>query len=350
LSKTLPILPFLPSFQRFLYFLFLLLLLSTYSCKQRPKSISFYFWRTQLQLDSLERQTLKNNAVNTLYIRYFDLDFQPGDSLPAPVAPIDLGKDRIAQSIVPVIFIKNRVFERLDSLKLTILAQNTLNLVNSINLSKQIITHSIQFDCDWTETTKIAYFNFLRQYKRLANQPISATIRLHQIKYPLRNGIPPVDCGVLMYYNIGSISTANNNSIYESAIAARYITYLKTYPLDLDIALPIFSWSQQIRDGKILQLLNKMNFRHFENDSNFVLQKNKQFRVRHACFHGGYYFKENDLVKIEYVQEKELLDIIASVNDNSNHRIKNLLFYDLDSENLALYEKDIFRKIVDHTN
>lgn len=342
--------PFSANFKRILQFQLLLLLFGASSCKQRPKSISFYFWRTNLQLDSLEKQTLKDNAVKTLYIRYFDLDWTPGDSFPAPVAPINPGKDSIEQTVVPVIFIKNRVFEGLDSPKLAILAQKTLNLVNSINVSNQLKTQSIQFDCDWTETSKIAYFNFLRQYKRLANQPISATIRLHQIKYPLRTGIPPVDYGVLMYYNMGSISPANNNSIYESTIAARYITYLKTYPLNLDIALPIFSWAQQIRDGKILQLLNKMNFRHFENDSNFVLQKNRQFRVRHACFHAGYYFKENDLVKIEDVREIELLDIITSINDNSNHRIKNLLFYDLDSENLALYEKDIFRKIMDHTN
>ncbi len=348
--KIPPILPFLAFFKRFPHFLFCFLLIGASACNHRSKSISFYFWRTNLQLDSLEKQTLKHNAVRTLYIRYFDLDWPTGDSFPAPLAPISLGNDSIEQTVVPVIFIKNRVFEGLDSQKLAILAQKTLHLVNSINRSKQLVTHSIQFDCDWIESSRDAFFSFLRQYKQLTGQTISATIRLHQIKYPLRTGIPPVDYGVLMFYNMGNISPADNNSIYEKGIASRYISFLKTYPLDLDIALPIFSWAQQIRDGKILQLLNKMNLSHFENDSNFVLQKNKQFRVLHACFHGGYYFKENDLVKIEYVQEEELLDIIASINNNSNHRIKNLLFYDLDSENLALYEKDTFRKIMDHTH
>ena len=90
-----------------------------------------------------------------------------------------------------------------------------------------------------------------------------------------------------------------------------------------------------------------MNFLHFENDSNFTALPQKRFAVKHACFHGGYYFKENDLVKTEHVTEGDLLQMADQINQHSNHQIRNLIFYDLDKENLALYEKNIFRKVLD---
>jgi len=266
------------------------------------------------------------------------------------LSPIQFGKDTVTQKVVPVIFIKNRVFEHLDSQNLVILAKKTQKLVNSINVTNRLYTSQIKFDCDWTDKSRLAYFYFLQQYRLITKQPIAATIRLHQVKYPLQTGIPPVDLGVLMYYIIGLIDASFGNSIYEPAIAARYIQSLKSYPLSLDIALPIFGWAQQIRNGKVIHLLNKMNHRHFENDSNFVLQKTGWFTAIHACFHGGYYFKEGDQIKTEHVSEKALINIVQSINANSNHRIKNLIFYDLDKENLALYEKDIFRKIMDATD
>ena len=126
--------------------------------------------------------------------------------------------------------------------------------------------------------------------------------------------------------------------------------FLQSYPLALDVALPIFCWGQQISEGKVVKLLNKMTFLHFENDSNFIVIKKNWYRVKHSCFHAGYYFKEMDLVKIEYVTGDELLDIMTQINKFTNHHIRNLIFYDLDKVNLDLYDKEIFSKINAHTD
>jgi hypothetical protein len=321
------------------------------SCRhQRSKSISFYYWRTSFHTDPFEKQTLQNNGVQTLYIRYFDVDIAPADSVPKVIAPIIFDTSSITDSIIPVIYIKNRVMERLGDTGTTMLAQKVYKLVAHIDHSINITSKEIQFDCDWTETTKKAYFLFLQQYKTLSKQIISATIRLHQIKYVNRTGIPPVDRGVLMYYNMGDIDAGPANSIYDKPIAAKYNPFIKSYPLTLDIALPIFAWGLQLREGKVVKLLNKMNFLHFENDSNFTRTSKNRYAVKHACFHGGYYFKENDAVKTEHVPEEDLLDIIKQVNRYSNHRISNLIFYDLDKENLLLYDKNVFQKILDRLN
>lgn len=317
-------------------------------CYQPARSISFYYWRTSFLLDSTEKQTLQSNHTAMLYTRYFDIDFAPTDSAPAPIAITRFDSSRIVINIIPVIYIRNRVFEKNSSALVKQLPKKVYALVSSISKSIQQSPTTIQFDCDWTESTRDAYFQFLQQYKIISGQTVTATIRLHQVKYAARTGIPPVDNGVLMFYNMGEINAGNLNSIYDKSTAEKYSPAIKTYPLSLDIALPIFAWGLQIREGRVIKLLNKMNFLHFENDGNFILQNNNRYVANHACFHGGYYFQKNDEVKTEHVPEKDLMNIVEQVNRNSNHRIRNIIFYDLDKENIRLYEAGVFKKIMDH--
>lgn len=329
-------------------FLFLLVLIA--GCRRQPKPLSFYYWKTQFALNGYEKSVLKEHAVKSLYVRYFDVDFKEGDIQPIPVSPVVLDTTVRLFRIIPVIFIKNRTFERLPSADIATLARNVFGLVSQISRSQQIITREIQFDCDWTERTRDKFFEFIRQYRAIAQQTISSTIRLHQVKYKERTGIPPVDYGVLMYYNIGAITGDNNNSIYERSVANRYNSYIKSYPLPLDIALPVFSWALKVRDGKVVELLNKINISQFKNDSNFISVKTEWYKAKHACFKAGYYFKENDVIKPEQVPAGDLLDITTHINQNTNHRIGKLIFYDLDSTNLVQYEKDIFKKILSNTD
>lgn len=318
------------------------------ACNQRSgKSISFYYWKTIFSLNSLEKETLEHNSVNTLYVRYFDVDFAPGDNQPKPVSPVLLDTSIHNYHIVPVVYIKNRTFERLDTAGVAAITQKILNLVSQVSRSANITTNEIQFDCDWTESTKEKYFLFITHYRSLSKNIISSTIRLHQVKYLRRTGVPPVDRGVLMYYNIGDINSGNYNSIYEKLIADKYSGFIRSYPLTLDIALPVFSWGLKINDGKVVQLMNKINFSHLQNDSNFIQVNKNRFIVKHACFKAGYYFREEDEVKIEHIPGKSLLEMAEQINRYSGAKTGNLIFYDLDSSNLIRYDKNIFKKILD---
>jgi hypothetical protein len=303
------------------------------SCKQHSnKSISFYYWKTQFHLNEYEKETLTRNGVNTLYVRYCDVDID------GPVAPVSFDSTARGYNIIPVVYIKNRVFEKINP---DTLAENVFNFIKA---------GEVQFDCDWTEKTKENYFRFIRSFKNFSKQRVSCTIRLHQVKYPGRTGIPPVDYGVLMYYNMGSISAGPQSSIYERSIASKYNSFIRNYPLELDVALPVFSWGLKIREGRVVELLNKIYFAHFKNDSNFRYVKNNWFITTNACFKAGYYFAKDDMVKIEQVPAADLLQMAEDVNRNSNQKIRNILFYDLDSSNLAQYEKDIFQKVLGRFN
>ncbi|HLZ85635.1 MAG TPA: hypothetical protein VKQ52_00290, partial [Puia sp.] len=242
------------------------------------------------------------------------------------------------------------VFERSTPAGLPVLVDKVWGLVRRISTSAQVQPQEIQFDCDWTEHTKTSYFSFLRQYRQRSGALLSSTIRLHQVKYPDRTGIPPVDHGVLMFYNMGNIDAGAGSSIYDRSIAHRYTPSLRTYPLTLDLALPIFSWALQVRDGKVIQLLDKMNAGSFEKDTNFIRTGPKGFSTRHAGFLKGYYFQENDAVKIESVSSGDLLEIVGEVNRHTNHRIRDLIFFDLDRQNLLQYDKTLFKEILDHTD
>jgi hypothetical protein len=318
------------------------------ACRQQSKPVSFYYWKTQFSLNGFEKNVLKEHAVKSLYVRYFDVDFKPDDAQPTPVSPIQLDTAIKPFKVVPVIFIKNRTFERLQTADVGTLAKNVFALVSQISQSQHIATYEIQFDCDWTERTRDNYFLFIRRYRAISPQTVSATIRLHQVKYKERTGVPPVDYGVLMYYNMGAINGDNTNSIYERAVANRYNSFIRTYPLPLDVALPVFSWGLTIRDGRVVELLNKINFTQFENDSNFVQISNNRYATKHACFKAGYYFREKDEIKQEHVPADDLLEITNQINKYSNHRIGKLIFYDLDSTNLVQYEKDIFEKVLNN--
>lgn len=324
---------------------FYLVLFSACQTKQPVPAVSFYYWKTYFNLSQYEQQVLQQNKVDTLWLRYFDVDIAPQDSLAKPISVIRFDSLPVKQYIVPVIYLKNRVFERLDTTAIAQLSQQVQGLVSQISQHKNLQPAQIQFDCDWTDKTQNKFFYFLQRYKTQSKQRISATIRLHQVKYSDQTGVPPVDYGVLMFYNMGSIDTSRNNSIYEKQNAQKYITSLQNYPLQLDVALPIFSWGIQIREGKVVQLLNKMYVQDFENDPHFVKIAPNRFSTQQANFKGGYYFLVDDEVKIENISPANLTEMANMIQLNSRKSINNLIFYDLDSLNIANYEKTTFRQV-----
>ncbi|HLX65944.1 MAG TPA: hypothetical protein VKR41_03080, partial [Puia sp.] len=75
--------------------------------------MSFYYWNPTFTLDSVEGDILQSNDVRTLYIRYIDVDWAPADSAPGPLAPLIYAISPAGYAIIPVVSIRNRVFEKL---------------------------------------------------------------------------------------------------------------------------------------------------------------------------------------------------------------------------------------------
>lgn len=325
-------------------FVFLLLL----SCnKTKEPIVSFYYWKTIFKLSPAEKEVLQDNNVTKLYIRYFDIGLHPQTQEPIPISPIHFQETSNGFEIVPVVFIKNKVMLQ-TNLDVENLAQKTFRLVEEINIKNKIVSKEIQIDCDWTLDSKDNYLKFIERFKKLSHKKLSATIRLHQVKYFKKTKIPNVDSGVLMFYNMGSIAPDSLNSIYSSKIAERYLKSLKKYPLHLDFALPIYSWGVHIRNEKVIGLRSKLNLNELKKDKNFEQIDAIFFKVKKATYKNGVFYEENDKLKIESISAEDLKKMAQELDENLAQKPNEIIFYDLDEFNINTYEKNIFKQVVSY--
>ena len=158
-------------------------------------------------------------SIKKIYPKFFDVDWDFNQQAPVALASISFSTtipQKIA--IVPTVFITNRTLVHLPANNLTDLANKIVQkLVRQMQALPNNAIQEIQFDCDWTQSTKTKYFDLLQLLKKAFHPKgiqLSATIRLHQIKYLQKTGVPPVSRGMLMYYNMGEVQKATtNNSI-----------------------------------------------------------------------------------------------------------------------------------------
>ncbi len=279
----------------------ILLIFITISCKRETvNNRAIYYWKSTFQLSAKESQKLKDNQINTIYLRLFDVDWNREINQNQPIGKISFNDRLFDFQVIPVIYITQQAIRREpqpDSL-----ASRIFHLVNSTLSKERLSFKELQVDCDWTDNSREQYFQLIRKMKELLHgRKISVTIRLHQAKYRLRSGIPPADKGMLMFYNMGKLDFANSsNSIYDEQISKAYTDYLKSYPLQLDVVIPAFSWLVQYRNGETIDLINEIASTDLNDITRF--KHNGQFWIsRKAQFINGTYFAKNDLIKQESV-------------------------------------------------
>lgn len=324
-----------------LIFLFLCL-----GCKHEARvlpSVSFYYWRTTFALGEAERKALHDCGVTRLYVRYCDVALKQGKAV--PVAPV-VFQDEVpdAVGIVPVVYIRNEVM--LDrELDPAALAKQIIAYIEQINTSRGITSSEIQIDCDWTLASRDAYFSFLNALRQPGDYTVSVTIRLHQVKYFARTGVPPADRRVLMYYNMGHIDGEVTSSVYDRATALDYLDHAGAYPHVLEVALPVFTWGIHLRDNRVIGLLNKTDESAFLGDRHFDRKTEPFFEVTENVLKMGRYFKRGDRVKIETVRADDLREMADDLADKLPYAPREIIFYDLDAFNLNHYDEAILETV-----
>lgn len=322
-------------------YLFFFAIILCIGCKKEtePVAISFYFWKTAFNLTPKEHAVLTDLNVTKLYLRYFDVALKNDTAL--PVAPIVFKQKPDGYKVVPVVYIKNEVF--LEPIATDSLAANIFKYINQISESGNVKVDEIQFDCDWSLKSKQNYFQFIEYFKKL-HPNVSATIRLHQVKYPEKTGIPNVTSGTLMYYNMGTISADESNSIYSQKIAKNYVHSLQNYKLPLNIALPIFSWGVQIRDQQIVNLIGGLRLADLEKE-HFKKITEKRYKVLKDVVYEGRFLAKDDEIKLEDVSPSQLKEMMNDIKKNRSQKPNEIILYDLNESNLNAYEKEDFKDI-----
>lgn len=328
-----------------------MLLLLFSACKDKGTAgTAFYFWKTVFQLSPREAGLLRTAADGHLYLRFFDIAWNAQEKQAMPNGVITFKQPASGLSITPVIYITNQSLQQTELAHMDSLACKANRLLCRLATANGMVYQSVQIDCDWSVATKTKYFTFLRAFKRYNGKSLEATIRLHQIKYPERTGVPPVDKGLLMFYNMGRISPDLNarNSIYNPEDAAAYIEALPHYHLPLDVALPIFSWTIQIRAGKVAQSYAKITLTELSDPQNFEALKSKNqfvpaFKALKSFYLKGIYVKQGDLFKFESIDKENLTAAAKQVSAYlAPLKNRNIIYYEISSVSLLpLHAKDI---------
>ena len=319
------------------------------SCSSAEKEVhrAIYHWQTQLELSKLEDDFLGKAEISKLYVRFFDVDKLTSASEILPQAEI-ICKDSLPNhlEIIPTIFLTNRSFREITPPALDSLVERVLRKTKY--LWKQFPDHSwreLQLDCDWSGQTREAYFQFLDKIKeRLYQQDIqlSVTIRLHQLKYPRKTGVPPADRGMLMFYNMGDLENKEtSNSILDTMIAQQYITPSSgNYPLALDIALPIFSWGVLFREDRMIKLINNLQATRLDGDARFDKIGENQYQVRQSTYLDAYYLYKGDQIRCEKVKYTELLKSATLLRSITKQNSFAVSYYHLDTATLKNYSHE----------
>jgi hypothetical protein len=336
---------------RILFSGFSLLLILSGCMADRQVSRSFYYWKPEFHLDAESSQLLNTLQSNRIYLHCFDVKWDVDKSKPYLLNKVVVLKDsQLAQlDIVPVVFLSANCMTQIKANQLKELSDLILSQISDISMNAGFSWHEIQFDCDWNELNKDQYFgllNFIKSNLNPIDQRLSCTIRLHQIKYPDVSGVPPVDRGMLLYYNMSKINEpGTRNSIYDPEVAARYVSYVKDYRLPLDIALPVFSWGVHQRDNEVIAVINDMNLAETKASNLFDEKAKGLFAPKFQCTFKGVNFLETDRLRVEEISPNRSLQAAQQIKPFLNDVNLNVALFQLDSANTARYGEEAFEEL-----
>ncbi|RXQ91023.1 hypothetical protein EO244_13040 [Ancylomarina salipaludis] len=324
------------------FYIFILLLAYMSCSKENPvkKDIAFYHWKAKADFTKTYRQAIETTEANRVYMHYFDIEPLKkvnwyDDGIYPTYVLKSVAKDYQNLDIIPVVYIANPVFKT-DDLDVSKLSKKISKLIDQISqkhFNRKI--KRIQIDCDWTETTRASYFELLRKLKN--DFTIDVTIRLHQIKFKERTGVPPVGTGTLMLYNMGDLKDKAQNSILESAIVGQYINAESTYPIKLKIALPLFSQTVVTNKTNKIKLIKNTHRSVLENDPHFKQINPTNFEVVRDTLYKGFYLAQGYHLKLEDVQQSELCASYELIK-KSKLNTQGIIFYHLDDHSLLNYD------------
>ena len=309
----------------------LLLAIVLAACETQPSNLSLksaaignsiYYWRTTFELTATDKAFLQRHDIRRIYLRMFDvaaeldLDNDTYEAVPIATTRFD---SEIPDSIeiVPTVYITLEALRAMqgEEEKYAELIVERLRAMASYNGCGKI--REMQFDCDWTASTRTSYTTLCRTARERLHRDtiaLSATIRLHQ----LAEEAPPVDYGVLMLYNTGALKNPETrNSILDIADVRPYLRKGK-YAIPLDYAYPVFGWGVLFHDGKFQRIVSRP-----EEET----------------------LGEGDTIRVERPNRYVILAAKQLVEEALGAPARGNILYHLDKEQLKHYSDDEIAKI-----
>lgn len=331
-------------------FSFLIIILCFLHCDTNEQQVNFYHWSQTLNLSEVEQNTLEKTKTQKLYTRFFDVTWDNYRfEKPVPASVISITNLPKEVEIVPVVYITEETMKKIDSTTYSLqdFANRVYNKINAIAKEHSIELNEIQIDCDWTESSESNYFRFLSMLKKRLNkeQVLSATIRLHQVKYKEQTGIPPVDKGVLMVYNMGKITDEEEqNSIFNKTTTQQYLYGFNDYELPLNLALPAFSWVIHFKDQDIQNVLADVSPKLL--DSLPALEKIEfnRYRATRNTMVKHWYVPKGSTLRLESAQQEDLEWALQTFDEKIKNKANpyEIIFYHIGSANVQSLPNQVY--------
>lgn len=327
----------------------MLLISGCNSSSRKTITPGFYYWQSNYELSKAEETALSSTGAKKIYIKFFDISWDKAAAQPVPASGISFSEIPEGLHIVPVIFITNETLQQLGEPELQTLAFKMSRKLEGILLENNIkAPQEIQLDCDWTESTRDKYFSLITQLKNYpawAEIKWSATIRLHQVKYPETTGIPPVDRGMLMFYNMGDIEdAAANNSIYDKNIANAYTASIDDYPLQLDVAIACFSWGLLFENAKLLKIYYPLYATDMP-DSLFQNTGASRYTAMQNFYFKGAFIDSGNVIKLESMTPELSLESAKELAAHIRNDSVSVILYHLDPTIINTYTNEDLKNI-----
>jgi hypothetical protein len=334
--------------QRLLLLLPLTILIACAGDRAEKPSPSLYYWKTTFDFTTDDSALLAQNKVDRMYVRFFDLNSDWGN----PIAPEARLKNQTPfppnMEIIPVVYITNNCWKQSERNRpgnIREIARKTWAKISRMhNRYSSTELKEIQFDCDWTESTRFQFFEFLTHFREFCGTvQISSTIRLYQYKYFEKAGVPPVDKGVLMYYNMSDLKDPQTrNYILDHKKGKEYLMPSGYYPLELDIALPIYRQGVLYDEkNQIVRLTRDEEVANFKSENNSKPISNSTYTIT-----APYHYEENPPIwtlRHEFVSTTELTE--AAYDLRKSFPNSRFIFFDYQENYIRQYPRSIYHEL-----
>ena len=316
--------------------LLIILNFTGFSCRREKETeISFYHWKSKAVYTEAIQEAIHTTKTRKIYMHYFDVDFNRADADDQrdlyPVYTLtEVSPEFVEFDIIPVVFIVNQALKDVDVQELGSRIHRLIDQISKYQFKREC--KIIQLDCDWTSSTRDHYFSLIRYLHQYYE--VSTTIRLHQIKYAQKTGVPPVDQGTLMLYNMGHLDSTSENSIIDASLVSEYINNTTTYPIPLDVALPLFSQTVIKSKEKQIRIIPGVERESLALDTlHFQKINDHLFTVIRDTLYKGFYLSPGYTLKLEDSSENEIIHSYDVLRE-SRLDLKDIIFYHLDDDAL----------------
>src|SRR5690606_9253424 len=151
--------------------------------------------------------------------------------------------------------------------------------------------------------------------------------------------------GLLMVYNMGNLRKfGTHNSILDPADTRRYLSDMASYPLPLDIALPVFRWGVLFEGNRFTGILYDLGKDDFPAGTLRLIQGNL-FEVAKKITIRGYSLDAGQVIRFEAPTYETLRDISHYIAPRRNQDSTVVSLFHLDSASLSNYTTEALRDI-----